>query len=154
MDDIGKSRKDIIVGNVASHVLAGVTGVVGLFAWFKLRTVQSVLVVVSDVTIWAWRFIDMSSFLILGLIWLITVLFSQYYYQKGYEKGRLWRNFNLVTGIIFLILALSSATIMIGMPVERTQGNIVWLIIEAVSAIVLLAVHVWFRIKEKKTQTQ
>jgi hypothetical protein len=86
MDDIGKSRRDIIVGSVASHVLAGVTGFVGLLAWFKLRTVQSVLVIVTDVTTWAWRFIDMASFMIFGLIWLIVVLFSQHYYQKGYEK--------------------------------------------------------------------
>lgn len=150
MDEFGKSRKQLIIGGVASHLLAGVTGFVGLLAWFKLRTVQAVLVVVSDVTVWAWRFIDMSTFMIFGLIWLIVVLFSQHYYQKGYEKGRLIRNFTFVTGIVFAVLALSSATIMIAMSAERTQSNIITMLIETAFAVALLGVHIWIRGKDKK----
>ncbi len=150
MDGFGKSKKQIIIGSVASHLLAGVTGFAGLLAWFKLRTVQSVLVVVGDVTPWAWRFIDMSSFMIFGLIWLIVVLYSQHYYQKGYEKGRLTRNFSLITGIVFAVLALSTTSIMIALPVEQTRGNALSLAFEAALAVVLLAAHIWLRRKDNK----
>lgn len=107
MDSNLTPLKGQISSQILSYLLAGVTGAVGILNWFKLREVQKAVVTHSGASIWSWQAIDNFTFLGLGIIWLCIVLFSQYYYEKGCKKKRVWKNFFLITGIQLLLLFLS-----------------------------------------------
>lgn len=93
-----------LIPQVISYLLASITGIIGIYDWFKLREMQKVIVVNSGVSVWSWRAFDLFTFLILGIVWLSLVLYSQYYYEKGYKKGKMLKNFSRITGFQLIIL--------------------------------------------------
>ena len=48
--------------------------------------------------------IDKITFLLLGIVWLVLAIFSEYYYRTSISKNRLWKSFSLITGIQLLFL--------------------------------------------------
>lgn len=48
--------------------------------------------------------IDKITFLFLGVVWLVLVIFSEDYYRTSISKNRLWKSFSLITGIQLLFL--------------------------------------------------
>lgn len=146
--------KNKVIAGIASNFLAGITGFIGLFIWFRLRTLQSVLVIISDITIWAWQFIDISSFMILGIIWLVIVLYCQHYYQRGAEKHTLWKNFSFITGIQLLVLGLSSLTVMLLIREQMVTKNVTTMMLEGFAGIAFLLVHLKLKNGKRKAASQ
>lgn len=66
-------------------------------------TIMGVLSVQS----WSASGIDKVTFLFLGIVWLVLVIFSEDYYLTSISKNRLWKSFSLLTGIQLLFLFAS-----------------------------------------------
>lgn len=107
MDSKLEPVKNKILPQIISHLLAGITGVIGVLNWFKLRETQKLIVAHSGINIWSWKAIDNFTFLGFGIIWLCVVLFSQYYYEIGYKKNKIWKKFSFITGVQLLLLFIT-----------------------------------------------
>jgi len=99
--------KKRILAQVWSYILAGLTGILGVFNWLAIRELQRLVVVFSGITVWAWRAIDQFTFIFLGIIWLCLVYFSQNYYEKGFWNKKMLKRFSILTVIQAVILFLA-----------------------------------------------
>jgi len=93
-----------VLAQVLSYISAGVTAVIGALNWFAIREFQRILVVYVGVSPWAWRAIDLFTFMILGILWLCGVYLSQDYYEKGYWKAELLKRLLTITGVQLFVL--------------------------------------------------
>jgi len=98
--------KNRVFALVLSHLLAGLTGIIGVFNWLEIRELQRLVVVFSGISVWAWRAIEIFTFIIVGIIWLCLVYFSQDYYEKGFWKKKMLIRFSKIIGIQVMILLL------------------------------------------------
>lgn len=99
--------KSRILAQVWSYFLSGLTGILGVLNWLAIRELQRLVVVFSGITVWAWRSIDQFSFIILGIIWLCLVYFSQNYYEKGFWKKSMLKRFSIIILIQAVILIVA-----------------------------------------------
>ena len=82
---------------------------------------------------WAAKSVDNFSLIGLALIWLAVIIYSQHYYAKGAERGRLWRNFTLLTAIQLLVVAAAQLIpVLLG---TRRYGPVLWMLIGAEGAV-------------------
>jgi lipid-A-disaccharide synthase-like uncharacterized protein len=105
MNDSGIKKKDWRKV-VLSYILSGVTGLIGLFYWFSFRKTVNIIMVNSSVRTWSWQFIDLSTFIFFGIVWLILVLLSQYLYEKELVKRwipPLFMIISVIQGLLFLV---------------------------------------------------
>ena len=56
---------------------------------------------------WVAPAIDKFGFLACGILWLILVIFAEYYYRQSLLKRRLWQSFFLVAWVELLFLFLA-----------------------------------------------
>jgi hypothetical protein len=98
--------------HLISYLLSGVTGVIGIFNWFKLREAEKLIVANNNSNVWSWKAIDNFALILLGILWLSLVFFCQYFYEKGYYSSRLFKRFSMVTGIQLLLLFITYLAIM------------------------------------------
>jgi|GEM_PF-2277434 len=96
---------------IISNLLAGITGFIGIFNLFTLREALMILIMVSPVSVWSWRVIDIAAMILLGIIWLIVVILSQARYDKAYKQKHLSKDFSLVTGYQFLLFFIASIVV-------------------------------------------
>jgi hypothetical protein len=89
-----------------SYALMVITGVLGIVTLLSMRSLILAVLRVTHVSIWAWGAIDKFSLILLAILWLIFVLFSQHYYERGLEKGALWPRFGRVIGLEVIISVL------------------------------------------------
>lgn len=105
-----QTNKERVILTSLSYLLSVITGVLGFFIWIMLRETLMLIVRVSSINSWSVPAIDNFSFLLFGILWLITVFFSQSYYSKGVSENRVWRNFFLITSIQLLLLVICQIT--------------------------------------------
>lgn len=116
-------------------ILIIITGILGLLDWLMLREMILSLLSVSSIDPWSWSAIDKFTFVLFGMIWLVVVYLSTYYYKKGAVNKRLWSYFLFITGVEIIILFLTHILPTI---VGREQYSIVLMILEAVSGIICI----------------
>jgi len=105
MDNNLEPVRKKVLAQIISYMLTGITGGIGVVCWFALRELQRLIVVFGGVSVWAWRAIDLFTFIVLGISWLCLVYLSQSYFEKGYWKKSLFKRVILVNGVqTFLIL--------------------------------------------------
>lgn len=108
-----RSTKEIILTQIFSYVLTAVTGAFGLVIWFQMRVMVKLMISSSNLYWMAWKLADMVPFILFGLIWLITILYCQYYYEKNIKKKNGWKSFFRVTGIEIFILSIAEVGILL-----------------------------------------
>ncbi len=54
---------------------------------------------------WTASAIDKMLFIILAVLWLVLVIFAEYYYREGVAKNILWKHFSLVMAIQLFCLS-------------------------------------------------
>lgn len=101
-----QTNKKSALHSLFSYLLAAFTGVLGLLNWLTMRTLVLDLLVNSSIKKEAWRAVDSFTFAAFGILWLLVILFSQYYYRKGFRKKKAGHRFLLFTGIQLLLLAV------------------------------------------------
>jgi len=101
-------------GVVLSYLLAAVTGIVGVVLWLLGRSLVLKLLQSSAISHWAWGAIDKFSFLLLAIAWLVLVLVSRNYYERGSQKGKLWPRFLRVFGgeAVVLLVVVAILTVL------------------------------------------
>lgn len=98
------------------YLLWVITGALGFLNLIAARKLYLVILTILSVNPWAVRAADKFIFIFLGIIWLVLVIFSEYYYRDSVPKKRLWESFSLITGIqlLFLFLAHLIPPLMLG----------------------------------------
>lgn len=110
-----RSTKEIILTQIFSYILAGVTGAIGLVTWFEMRVMIKLFIANSNLYWMAWALADMVPFILFGLLWMITVLYCQYYFEKNCKQKNGWKSFFWVTGLEAFVLAIAEFGILINM---------------------------------------
>jgi hypothetical protein len=82
MDPIHEMNQKHTAAGLISVGLAILTAVLGIFNWLALRSLILSLLAFLQVKPSAWQGIDNITFLLLGIIWLAFVYYSQYYLKK------------------------------------------------------------------------
>jgi len=87
--------------SIKAQVLAGILTVLssalGLGQWLLARTFIRYVLLLLDVSPWAWRWWENVNMIALGLAWLVFVYLVAHYYQQAAREKRLWRLFAWVT---------------------------------------------------------
>ena len=93
-----------------------ITVALGFLNLIAARGLYLVILAAASFNPWAARAADKFIFIFLGIIWLVLVIFSEYYYRDSVPKKRLWESFSLLTGIqlLFLFLAHLIPSLMLG----------------------------------------
>lgn len=86
------------------YLLWIITGALGFLSLIAARGLCLVILVAASFNPWAARAVDKFIFIFLGIIWLVLVIFSEYYYRDSVPKKKLWKSFSLITGIQLLFL--------------------------------------------------
>ena len=89
------------------YLLWVITAALGFLNLIAARRLLLLILAATLVNPWAIRAVEKFSFVILGIIWLVLVIFSEYYYRDSVPKGRLWKSFSLIAGIQLLFLFLT-----------------------------------------------
>jgi len=110
-----RSTKEIILSQIFSYILATITGAIGLVTWFELRVMIKLFIASSNLYWLSWSLADMVPFVLFGLLWLITVLYCQYYFEKNCKTKNGWKSFFWVTGLEAFVLAIAEFGILINM---------------------------------------
>lgn len=93
---------------VISNIVAFITAVIGIFNLFTLREAIMMMVFVSPISVWSWRVIDIVLVVILGILWLVAVFYSQRLYEKAYINKSLIKSFAQVLGLQLLLFFSAS----------------------------------------------
>jgi hypothetical protein len=64
-------------------------------------------VFVIDTGPWVLGAVDKFGMLLLGLAWLVAVLFTEHYLRQGVQRNQLWLRVAWVLGVELVLLALS-----------------------------------------------
>lgn len=96
-----------ILPYILAYLLWIVTAALGFLDLIMARKLCLTLMAMISFNRWVAGAVDKFSFLIFGIIWLILVIFSEYYYRRSIFKKRLWQNFSLVTRLQLLFLFLT-----------------------------------------------
>ena len=94
-----------------SILLVCINGLIGFFYWFTFRQLVIHILANSSINIWAWRFVDMVTFMLYGVIWLVSIHILQHFYEKEFKKRWVPRIFIGVTVIQILLLGVSNLVI-------------------------------------------
>jgi hypothetical protein len=94
-DELGHFRPSIGQWLLAG-LLTVITAGLGLAEWLGFRPLVRLFLQITRTNPWAWRWWDLTSFIVLGIGWLCLVYLSAYLYRRGLEKRRLGRTFGLV----------------------------------------------------------
>lgn len=86
------------------------------------RKLYLVILTALSVRPWSIAAIDKILFILIGLIWLAMVIFSEYYYRGGISVDRLWKRFSLITGIQLLFLFVAQL-----IPILLFGERLIWI---------------------------
>jgi len=96
-----------ILSYLLCYLLWVITAALGFLNLIAARGLCLVILAAISFNLWAARAVDKFIFIFLGIIWLVLVIFSEYYYRDSVPKKKLWKSFSLITGIQFLFLFLT-----------------------------------------------
>ena len=89
------------------YTLWVITAALGFLDLIAARSLCLTLMGVASLSRWVAPAVDKFIFLVFGIVWLILVIFSEYYYRNSIPKKRLWQSFSLIAGIELSFLSLS-----------------------------------------------
>ncbi len=92
--------------DILPYLLMAVSGLLAVVILLLMRSLILAILFATHVNVWAWGAIDKFSFILLAVLWLVFVLFSHHYYERGLEQHLLWPRFWRISGIEVLIIAL------------------------------------------------
>ena len=90
-----------------------VSGLLAVVILLLMRSLILAILFATHVNVWAWGALDKFSFILLAILWLVFVLFSQHFYERGLEKRILWTRFWRVLGIEVLVFVLISVGLVV-----------------------------------------
>jgi len=91
---------------IQAGALMVVTAALGVAEWFLMRLFVLRFLALGRVSVWAWRWWDLSSFILLGVLWLALVYYSAHQYWEALATGRLWRVFAVISLVQILVPTL------------------------------------------------
>lgn len=93
---------------VLSYLFVSVNGLIGLYFWFVYRQLVIIIIVNSSASVWSWRFIDMVTFILYGIVWLIGILVGQYFYEQELKRRWFPHIFMYATGIQIILYVVAN----------------------------------------------
>lgn len=84
-----------------------ITAGLGFLCLISARNLSLSVLYLFSVSRWSASAIDKMTFLILGVLWLVLVIFAEYYYRGAVPKNILWKHFSLITSIELFFLSAS-----------------------------------------------
>ncbi|RIK44274.1 MAG: hypothetical protein DCC55_02890 [Chloroflexi bacterium] len=115
-----------------------VTIALAVLAALVVRDSYSFLIAVNPLHRYAAHAISNFLFLILGLLLLIVIIFAEYWYRTGVEKGRLAARFGRLVAILVAVIALLHSARAIGeVLIDQTSfisfgiAGVEWLVVLA-----------------------
>lgn len=96
---VSSTRRGSLAAYLLVYLLWAIAGVLGLVALARLREAALHLVVVARWSPWVMGFVDKAALILLGLAWLILILFCEAYFRAGAKKRALLQRFGAVAGL-------------------------------------------------------
>lgn len=82
-----------------------ITAGLGFLCLISARNLSLSILYLFSVSRWSAPAIDKMTFLILAVLWLVLVIFTEYYYRAAVPKNILWKHFSLITSIELFFLS-------------------------------------------------
>lgn len=84
-----------------------ITAGLGFLCLTSARNLCISILYAFSANMWVAPAIDKFTFLALGILWLILVIFTESYYREALLKKILWKHFSLITTIELLFLGVA-----------------------------------------------
>lgn len=82
-----------------------ITAGLGFLCLISARNLSLLVLYAFTASRWVAPAVDKFTFLILAVLWLILVIFTEYYYRGAVPKNILWKHFSLITSIELFFLS-------------------------------------------------
>ena len=79
------------------YVFWVITAGLGFLCLISARNLSLSILYLFSVSRWTASAVDKMIFLILGVLWLVLVIFAEYYYREAVAKNILWKHFSFIT---------------------------------------------------------
>lgn len=89
---------------VLVYVLWIITAGLGFLCLTSGRNLFISILYAFSVNRWVAPAVDKFTFVILGILWLVLVIFTESYYREAVPKKNLWKHFSLITFIELFFL--------------------------------------------------
>jgi hypothetical protein len=137
MNPIHEMNQKHTTAGLISVGLTILTSVLGIFNWLALRSLLLSLLAFFQIKPSAWQGIDNITFLLLGIIWLAYVYYSQYYLKKKVIAKQVLRSVARLLSLQMWILFFSDLLSNLLIQVSLASFNMPVLLIEGSAAILL-----------------
>jgi len=87
------------------YVLWIITAGLGFLCLISARSLSLSILYLFSVSRWAAPAVDKMTFLTLGILWLVLVIFAEHYYREALPRKTLWKHFSLITAIELFFLS-------------------------------------------------
>ena len=131
------------------YVFWVITAGLGFLCLTSARNLSLSILYVFSAGRWVAPVVDKMIFLALGILWLVLVIFAEYYYREAVPKNVLWKHFSLITAIeLFCLSGSHLIPILIISETKVSGGSLLLPVIELMAGIIFFACLV-----RKKTLT-
>ncbi|QGQ96562.1 hypothetical protein EHS13_17575 [Paenibacillus psychroresistens] len=137
MNTIREMNQKHPTAGLISVGLTILTSVLGIYNWLALRSLILSLLAFFEVKPSAWQGIDNITFLLLGIIWLANVYYSQWYLKKKVIAKQVLKSIARLLSIQMWILFISDLLSNLLIRSSLVPSNIQVLLIEGSAAILL-----------------
>ncbi len=126
------------------------TAGLGFLCLISARNSSLSILYLFSVSRWVAPAVDKIVFLILGVLWLVLVIFTEYYYRQAVAKNILWKHFSLVTAIQLFCLSGSHFIPVLIVSKTNVYGTSLLLpAIELIGGIILLGQYKFRRRRDR-----
>jgi len=116
-----------------------ITAGLAFLCLISARNLSLLVLYAFSVSKWVAPVVDKMTFLILGILWLVLVIFAEYYYRKATARIVLWKHFSLVTSIeLFFLSGSHLVPVLIITRWNTYWGSLLLLAIEIIGGITFL----------------
>ncbi len=121
------------------YVFWAITAGLGFLCLFSARKLSLFILYAFSANRWVASIVDKMTFLILGILWLVVVVFAEYYYRRTVTKRILWKHFSLITSIeLFFLSGSYLIPVLIISKSEVYGGSLLLPVIELIGGIIFL----------------
>ena len=126
---------------IISYLLSLGTCIIGIYIVFRFRSTLATLLAVSPLTHWVHQLIQIAAYIILGLVWVVLIFLTQYWYENEFRKGWRFSVFFLVTSLEVLFIFLCDFLTYLAIPKAYLAPDILYMVMELIIAVGLFAVY-------------
>lgn len=117
-----------------------ITAGLGFLCLISARNLSLLVLYAFSASRWVAPAVDKFAFLILAVLWLVLVIFTEYYYRAAVPKNILWKHFFLITSIeLFFLSGSHLIPILIINKTNIYWGNLLLPGIELIGGIIFFA---------------